>query len=114
MTVPRGSSLSESVSSQIVYTLVSASPSQTYCLSDFALLVDTVTCPRKSRNRQQTDSTKLTIKKDMETEYFPVIHGLGQKVQGNPKEVVQVANQAPEATSSYTQENTLSATRKAE
>jgi hypothetical protein len=113
MTVPRGSSLSESVSSQIVYTLVSASPSQTYCLSDFALLVDTVTCPRKSRNCQQTDSTKLTIKKDMEAEYFPVIHGLGQKVQGNPKEV-QVANQAPEATSSYTQENTLSATRKAE
>ncbi len=49
----------------------------------------------------------------MEAEYFPVIHGLGQKVQGNPKEV-QVANQAPEATSSYTQENTLSATRKAE
>ncbi len=50
----------------------------------------------------------------MEAEYFPDIQGLGQKVQGNPKEVVQVANQAPEATSFYTQENTLSATRKAE
>jgi hypothetical protein len=49
----------------------------------------------------------------MEAEYFPVIHGLGQKLQGNPKKV-QVANQAPEGTSSYTQENTLSATRKAE
>ena len=40
MTIPRGSNFSGSVSSQIVYELLSASPSKTYCLSDLMLLDD--------------------------------------------------------------------------
>ena len=43
MTIPRGTNFSGSISSRIVYELLPTSPSQTYCLSNLALLDDTKT-----------------------------------------------------------------------
>lgn len=51
--VPLGRSLSGSVSSLMVKELAPASPSQTYCLSDFGLFVETTTCFNQTEQLEQ-------------------------------------------------------------